>query len=126
MKRLLLFYIILAFVHSFSAAAAIENALHAKTAYKAPFLKTFHKEDSESLKIGSFERFSFLEKDSNQDFSSEFRFKRKATELKFAELPVPYQNNFYPIQQYSDKDFFGLTNLYSISLHTYLHLYQLF
>lgn len=127
MKRLLLFYIMLAFVHSFSAAAAEKSSFHRDQAvFEAPLSKAFAEADSESLKNGSFQKLFFLSKDSNQDRSSGFEFKRKATELKFAELPAVYQNNFYLIKQYSGQDFFGLANLYAISLHTYLHLYQLF
>ncbi len=126
MKKLLLFYILLSFVHSFSAAAAEKSPPHRAPGCQGPFVAAFHKVDSQRLKNAGFERFSFFKKDSNQDSSSEFGFKRKATELKFAELPAVYRNNLYLIKQYSGREFFGLTNLFSISLHAYLHLYQLF
>ena len=127
MKRLLLFYIMIAFAYCFSAAAAEKISFHkGQAGVEATLCKAFSKADSETLKNVSFERFSFLSKGSSQDSSSEFGFKRKATELKFAGLPAVYQNDFYPIKKYSGQDFFGLANLYFISLHTYLHLYQLF
>lgn len=124
MKRLLLFYIFLAFLHSFSADAS--QRISPKRAAAGYLVTSDSAADAPKLQIDSEKGICFINKDSEQGFSADFQIKRKATELEYAQPAGLY---LYRNEQYEynpGRDFFGLTSLYSIRLHSYLHRYQLF
>lgn len=52
--------------------------------------------------------------------------RRKAVPLDTDLLPDFYNSEFVTLRCFHDTVIYGLTVLYSVSRHTYLHLYQLF
>lgn len=124
MKRLLLFYTFLAFLNSFSADAS--QSIFAKRAVFGYLAALDSAADTPKLQIGIKKGVCFASKDSEQGFSSDFQIKRKATELEYAQFTVfyPFRNGQFDHNR--GRDFFGLTSLYSIRLHSHLHRYQLF
>lgn len=124
MKRLLLFYIFLSFLHSFSADAS--QRISPKRAVSGYLVPSDSAADAPKLQIDSEKGICFVSKDSEQGFSADFQIKRKATELEYAQFAVfyPFRNELFEYN--SGRDFFGLTSLYSIRLHSHLHRYQLF
>lgn len=124
MKRLLLLYIFLAFLNSFSADAS--QRISPKRAAAGYLVPLGAPADAPKLQMDSEKGICFVNKDSEQGFSADFQIKRKAVELEFAQFAVFYHFRNEQFDHNSGRDFFGLTSLYSIRLHSYLHRYQLF
>lgn len=127
MKRLLLIYIFLAFLHSFSADGSQRiSPKRAAAGYLISSDSIPFASDAFKLQMESAKGVCLVKKDSEQGFSADFQIKRKATELEYTQLSIFYLFRNVLFEYDSGRDFFGLTSLYSIRLHGHLHRYQLF
>lgn len=127
MKRLLLLYIFLALLNPFSADASKSSApQRAASGYIISSDSIHAASEASRLRGSCTQEGSFVKKDAGHGFAADFHIKRKATELEYAALSVLYRFTNKVFEFHGASGIYGLTNLYCIKLHSYLHRYQLF
>lgn len=127
MRSLRFFYLILAFWLSFTGVTAGKPV----SAFKKSMHEYIVKPSLTGLRIVPLKykrdlSFYKLKKDTKLKSFRKTGIKKRATQLETTVLPKTYQSEFVLIEQWGDSPNYGLTAIYHISLHTYLHLYQLF
>lgn len=90
------------------------------TKIQFPYIKWLLKDSSQKLR--------YAKPHKNTELKTPFSkgMKRKATSPESDTLPESYTSEFVTIRSYQDTKIHGLTVLYDVQRHLYLHLYQLF
>lgn len=128
MKRFKILYIIMALMLSFlGMAAGKAEPIFKKVQAERIFTKTLLTDVrfapvKHDVKLHDIKH----RKDTKYRASCRVQMKRKATPLETTAVHRLYLSEFILIKQFTDNRNYGLSKLYSVALHTYLHLYQLF
>jgi len=128
MKRFKYFYFILLlwfcfFGNAYAKAEPIFRTFttgRTFTKVQVPYVKSLLKDAGQKL------QYSKPHKDTRLKSSFSKGMKRKATSPDSDTLPEFYTSEFVTIRSYQDTKIHGITVLYDVLRHLYLHLYQLF